>query len=88
MNFDITTEAIVGLCNIIITYIFGVLAKKYNWIESKYIPIQNLLIGVLAGVLAWAIGLNENVVTSVIACLIGAMSAGGIYDAIKTRKED
>ena len=88
MTYDITVEAIIGLCNIIVTLIFGFLAKKFNWIESKYIPIQNLVIGLLAGVLSYAVGLTDNLIVSVVSCLIGSMAAGGIYDTSKTRKED
>lgn len=86
MNIDITTEAILGLCNIVITYIFGVLAKKYEWIESQYIPIQNLFVGIIAGVLAWIVGLSNNVIVSIVTCLIGSFTAAGLYDTIKTRK--
>lgn len=86
MPYDITVEAIIGVCNIIVTYIFGILAKKFNWIESKYIPLQNLLIGIFAGVLSNLVGLSDNLCISVVSCVIGAMSAGGIYDTIKTRK--
>lgn len=88
MNTDITTEAVLGLCNIVITYIFGLLAKKYGWIESKYIPLQNLCIGVVAGVLAWLLGLSDNVILSVVTCLVGSFTAAGLYDTIKTRRKE
>jgi len=88
MEYNITMEAIIGLCNIIVTLIFGFLAKKFNWIESKYIPVQNLAIGLLAGILSYLVGLTDNIIISVVSCLIGSMAAGGIYDTSKTRKED
>lgn len=88
MTYNITMEAIIGLCNIIVTLIFGFLAKKFNWIESKYIPVQNLAIGILAGILSYLVGLTDNIIISVVSCLIGSMAAGGIYDTSKTRKED
>ena len=88
MTYNITAEAIIGLCNIIVTLIFGFLAKRFNWIESKYIPVQNLIVGVLAGILSYLVGLTDNIIISVVSCLIGSMAAGGIYDTSKTRKED
>lgn len=86
MSLDVTTEAIIGFCNIVITYIFGILAKKFNWIESKYIPIQNLFIGVVAGILAWCVGLADNVIVSIVSCLVGSFTAAGLYDTIKAKK--
>ena len=87
MNLDVTTEAILGMCNIIITYIMGILAKKFDWIESKYIPVQNLLIGIFAGVLSFLVGLSDNIIVSIVACLIGSFTAGGLYDTLKTKKK-
>ena len=87
MEENITINGIYLVCSILITYIFGVLSKKYNWIESKYIPIQNLLIGLLTGLIAYAVGLNNNIVGSIVSCLIGSVSAGGIYDTVQTRFE-
>lgn len=87
MGLDITTEAIVGMCTIIITYIMGLLAKKFNWATSEYIPIQNLLIGILAGMLSYLVGLSDNIIVSIVACLFGAFSAGGIYDTVKSNKK-
>lgn len=86
MQLDVTTEAIVSMCTIIVTYIMGLLAKKFNWVTSEYIPIQNLLIGILAGVLAYLVGLSDNIIVSIVACLVGAFSAGGIYDTIKAKR--
>ena len=88
MSIDITLEAVLGLCTTIITYIFGELSKKYDWVESKYIPIQNLIIGVVGGILAWLLGLGDNIIVSIVSCLIGSFTAGGLYDTIKTGKED
>lgn len=83
---DITIEALLGMCNIVITYIFGILSKKYNWVETKYIPLQNLFVGVIAGILAWLIGLSDNVIVSIVACLVGSFTAAGLYDTIKIKK--
>lgn len=85
---DVTMEAILGLCTTIITYVYAELCKKFGWVETKHIPIQNLLIGVVAGLLAWAIGLGDNIIVSIVSCLTGAFTAGGAYDTIKAGKRE
>lgn len=87
MELDVTTEAIIGMCTIVVTYIMGLLAKKFNWATSEYIPMQNLIIGILAGMLTYLVGLSDNIIVSIVACLVGAFSAGGIYDTIKANKK-
>lgn len=82
-----TVEAILSLATMLITFIFGKLAKKFSWIESNYIPLQNLLIGVFGGCMVYAVGLHDNIVTSIILCTLSAFGAGGIYDLSKTKEE-
>ena len=83
----ITLEMIATICSTVITYIFGIIAKKFDIMESKYIPIQNLLIGLCTGVIAYMCGIGD-LVPTIIYCLAGAMGAGGIYDMIKISKEE
>lgn len=78
-----TTEQIVMLVTIIVTYIVGKLAKKFKWATEDYIPVQNLAIGFFAGVIAYIAGLNDNVIISVLGCMLAAFGAGGIYDLKK-----
>lgn len=80
-----TVEAILSLATMLITFILGKLAKKFGWIESNYIPIQNLLIGVFGGAMVYAVGLHDNIVASIILCTLSAFGAGGIYDFTQTK---
>ena len=48
---EMTIPTIISFVTMVITYIFGIIAKKYEWMESKYIPYQNALIGILAGII-------------------------------------
>ena len=43
---DITT--IIGIITIAVTFILGLLAKKSKWISNHLIPLQNLIIGIIA----------------------------------------
>lgn len=80
----ITMEMVATICTSVITYIFGIISKKFNIMESKYIPYQNFVIGLISGILAHVLGLGE-LVPCVIYCLAGSMGAGGIYDFSKTQ---
>jgi hypothetical protein len=71
-----------------VTLIIGSISKKYNLINKKYIPIQNIVIGLISGVIAYLTGLESNFFSAITICLISSLSAGGIYDTIKIRKDE
>lgn len=84
----LTSEMIMSVVTGLVTYIFGVLSKKFNWIESKYIPVQNAIIGIIAGMICYVLKITEaDLLTSIIYCIIGAMASGGTYDLTKTKQE-
>lgn len=86
-KMEISTDMIVMIITSIITAIFGMCAKKWNWETKDYIPFQNLVIGVFAGLLVFATGINTNVLNAIIICIFSAMTAGGVYDLTRTKKE-
>ena len=79
-------EQIIIVVTALTSYIFGLLAKKFNWIESKYIPIQNLVIGIIVSVLYYLL-IDGSDVTNAIFIAFSGMIAGGTYDLSKTRKD-
>ena len=82
-----TVESTMMLCTTIMTLFFGGLAKKFGWVESTYLPIQNTLIGILAGVLCWVIELNDNILMSILICLTSSLCAGGVYDLSQVKQK-
>ena len=80
----ITLETIIPVITVIVSYIFGILAKKFNWYESKYIPVQNGIIGILSAVIYYIAVPESNFVVVLFTALSG-FAAGGIYDASKTK---
>lgn len=85
----LTSEMIMSVVTGLVTYIFGILSKKFNWIESKYIPIQNAIIGMVAGMICYVLKITEaDLLTSIIYCIIGAMASGGTYDLTKTTNNE
>lgn len=82
---EITVTSIVGLITAMATYIFGCISKKSNIINTKILPLQNGIIGVIAGIICYALKLDGmDLATSLITCLMASYSAGGIYDLTKT----
>lgn len=83
----VTMEMVMSIVTGVITYIFGTLSKKFSWIESKYIPVQNAIVGVVTGIICYILKISEaDLATSIIYCVIGAMASGGTYDLAKTNK--
>lgn len=81
-----TIESIIGLVTTIMTLIFGYISKKFGIVNKKYIPIQNICIGVFSGILCYFAGLSDNLLVIILTCLISSLGAGGLYDATQTKK--
>lgn len=80
-----TVQILVYIITTLFTYILGKVSKKFNWNETLPIPVQNILIGVIASVIGCLIhieGLDTNaIITSVITALGGIGTATVLYDA-------
>ena len=60
--------------------------KEFGIVNKKYIPIQNICIGVFSGILCYFAGLSDNLLVIILTCLISSLGAGGLYDATQTKK--
>ncbi len=74
-------ETIVSLITMVITWLFGFITKKKN-IKTDLIPYQNLLIGILVGLIYWLIYKDFEM-----AIAMSGLLAGGIYDIIHNLKK-
>lgn len=73
----------------IITYICGAITKTFvDEIPNKYIPLQNVFIGVVSGLLCCFAGIEENLLQALILCFMSAIGAGGTADLKKIVKGD
>lgn len=71
----------------IVTYILGAFTKIFiTKIPNKYIPIQNVIIGVLSGCICYWIQIERNFFQSIILCLMASTAAGGIAELVKPNK--
>ena len=81
---EITIANLIPVISMVVSLVFGFLAKKFNWMESKYIPIQNAVIGLIAAVVYCLVTGDVNWVQAIITALSGLM-AGGVYDLTQTK---
>ena len=70
-----------------VTLIMGMISKKFSIMYSKHIPFQNVLIGIVSGVLVFLTDLEPNILNAIITCLIASLGAGGLYDTIKAKSK-
>lgn len=81
-------EITVAIIITALTLIAGEITKLIN-IDSKYIPLQNLIIAVIASIICIIFKVeNMSILETIVTCIFGTMSAGGIYDLTKTKKEE
>lgn len=55
-------------------------------LPNKFIPIQNVVIGIVSGIICFFLKLDDNLLNSILVGLMSTMSAGGIADLIEVKK--
>ena len=60
---------------------------KLTAIDNKYIPLQNIIIAVIASIICIVFKVQDmSVLEAIITCIFGTMSAGGIADLKKIKE--
>lgn len=88
MEIEITIEIILTVVTAVITAFLGWASKKWHWATEDYVPFQNLGVAIISGILFIVTGLITNVVVAFIVAFGAAFGAGGLYDLLKTKKEE
>lgn len=71
----------------LVAYIFGAITKVFiDVIPNKYIPLQNVLIGLISAFICYYTKIETNLLQAIVLCLVATMGAGGIADLIKINK--
>ena len=72
----------------IIAYIFGAITKAFvERIPNKFIPLQNVIIGLIAGLICYFTKIEADLLQSIVLCLVATMGAGGIADLISIKNK-
>ena len=71
----------------LVAYVFGAITKMFiENVPNKFIPIQNVVIGIVSGIICFFLKLDDNLLNSILVGLMSTMSAGGIADLIEVKK--
>ena len=81
---EITYVIIIG----IIAYVFGAITKLFiEEIPNKFIPLQNVIVGVISAVICYFTGIEPNLLQAIVLCLVATMGAGGVADLINIKNK-
>lgn len=80
-------EITVAIIITALTLIAGEITKLTS-LDNKYIPLQNIIIAVVASIVCIVFKVEDmSVLETIVTCIFGTMSAGGIADLKKVVKE-
>lgn len=81
-------EITVAIIITALTLIAGEITKLTS-LDNKYIPLQNIIIAVVASIVCIVFKVEDmSVLETIVTCIFGTMSAGGIADLKKVVKEE
>lgn len=73
----------------IIAYIFGAITKIFvDNIPNKYIPIQNVIIGIISAIICYFTRIEPNFLQAIVLCIVACMGAGGVADLINIKNKE
>lgn len=78
-----TVEFIFSVVTAVVTAILGTFFKD-RVVPSRFIPLQNIVIGIIASVIAVYFNLFDNWAVAILVSLGMALGVGGAYDLKRT----
>lgn len=75
-------STLISLVTIIVTWLLGIVSKKYTRLNNKLIPIQNILIGLIVALIEWIVTKDFKV-----AIALSGLLASGTYDIAHNLKK-
>lgn len=71
----------------VVAFIFGAITKIFiEQIPNKYIPIQNVVIGIISAIICYFTKVEPNLLQALVLCIVATMGAGGVADLIQIKK--
>ena len=81
-------EITIALIITALTLVAGEITKLTS-LDNKWIPLQNIIIAIIASVICIAFKVeNMTVLETIVTCVFGTMSAGGIADLKKIAQKE
>ncbi len=84
---EITFELIFMVVTAVVTGILGAINKN-RVLPARFIPIQNIVIGIIAAIVATYFNLFDTIAVAILVSLATALGVGGAYDATQTKFKD
>jgi RsiW-degrading membrane proteinase PrsW (M82 family) len=76
----------------LITYVCGAITKSFiGTIPNKYIPMQNVIIGVLSGLVCYfvpAFNMTGTLLSDVVMCMLTSCGVNGLHQLSKIKEEE
>lgn len=82
-----TMEMIFAVVTAVVTGILGIITKD-RVIPSRFIPLQNIVIGIVSACIAVYFKIYADIPTAILTCLAFTLCAGGTYDAVTIYKKN
>lgn len=81
-------EITVAIIIMALTLIAGEITKLTS-LDNKWIPLQNIIIAVIASIICIAFKVEDmSILETIVTCIFGTMSAGGIADLKKIAQKE
>lgn len=81
-------EITVAIIIMALTLIAGEITKLTS-LDNKWIPLQNIIIAIIASIICIAFKVEDmSMLETVVTCIFGTMSAGGIADLKKIAQKE
>ena len=81
-------EITVAIIIMALTLIAGEITKLTS-LDNKWIPLQNIIIAIIASIICIAFKVEDmSMLETVVTCIFGTMSAGGIADLKKIGQKE
>lgn len=81
-----TVEFIFAVVTAVVTAILGTFLKD-GVVPKRFIPLQNLVIGIIAAIVAVYFGLFNDIPTAILVSLGMSLGVGGAYDLSQTKSK-
>ena len=84
-------QVLVYIVSTLVTYILGLISKKFKWNEQMPIPIQNIIIGIIVFTIFYIVQRPSDIelaLEQLMLAMGGAGTAALSYDTSRIGKED
>lgn len=73
----------------VVAYILGAVDRLFmETIPNRFIPIQNVIVGLISGIVCYFADIETNLFNSIIVCIVASQAAGGMTELFQPKKKE